>query len=71
MPYSSPRIAMTDNLLVISEKNNRASGAEAVAKGRTIAHNLHDRSGRQRNQARFVNIPLAKGLAAGAQIASR
>ena len=33
--------------------------------------NLHDRSDRQRNQARFVNIPLAKGLAASAQIALR
>src|ERR1035438_6553447 len=32
---------------------------------------LHDRSDRQRNQARFVNIPLAKGLAASAQIAFR
>jgi hypothetical protein len=33
--------------------------------------NLHDRSDGQRNQARFVNIPLAKGLAALAQIAFR
>ena len=43
----------------------------ARPRGRPWRMNLHDRSDGQRNQARFLNISLAKGLAASAQIASR